>query len=167
MFFPLYIGGKKRGKEGGAGRRAGVVRTHRETASAGHQGRAGHPRRLRSVQSHGGDKTPVGGSGGKTGDVRENGADWPGRTAGRPGEMADRPRKTAAPPEKPAKPPPAAGAGRGACDRRAGGPEDPLGFPPEGPLEGLRAAPETPGTEPPARGERRGPDSPMRGRGQV
>ena len=86
----------------------------------------------------------------------ENGANGPGRTGGGPRKIADRPRKTASPPEKPAKPPPPAGAGRGACNRRAGGPEGPRAAPPEG----LPAAPEAARAEPPARGERTGSDRP-------
>ena len=54
-------------------------------------------------------------------DMRENGANGPGGTAGRRRKMAERPRKTAAPPEKPAKPPPAAGTGKRARNRRAEG----------------------------------------------
>ena len=86
----------------------------------------GTPAASGACKRHKGGKTPARGSGGKTGDMRENGASGPGRTAGRP-------RKMAAPPEKPAKPPPAAGAGERACNRRAGGPEGPLGFPPAAP----------------------------------
>ena len=96
-----------------------------------------------ACQRHGRAATPVRGSGGKTEDMPEKGANGPGRTAGRPRKMAGRPRKTAAPPKKPAKPPPAAGAGGRACNQRAGGPEGSRATPPEGPPEGLPAAPET------------------------
>ena len=128
------------GRSGPAGKRP--LRASRDTLDAPDASGACKKRHGRAV-------TPVRGSGGKTGDMPEKGANGPGRTAGRP-------RKTAAPPEKPAKPPPAPAAGGRACNRRAGGPEGPRAAPPAAPETG----PETARAGPPARGERTGSDRP-------